>query len=116
MQPGMVTGNLASMTKESLLYKVKSDMYIMGNKFRKVPKKKKNKPKEKWINKAYIVAFVYEPWVDYHWYRQDKGGKWSHKPGATRVKRTKKSGKGLPTGQYKSDGYSNFIGYYYVKK
>jgi hypothetical protein len=29
----------------------------------------------------YKVALVIWPGVDFHWYRQDKGGAWSHKPG-----------------------------------
>ncbi len=29
----------------------------------------------------YAVALVMDPGVDYHWYRQDKFGLWSHKPG-----------------------------------
>jgi hypothetical protein len=29
------------------------------------------------------VALVIDPNVDFHWYRQDKGGNWSHKPGET---------------------------------
>lgn len=29
------------------------------------------------------VALVIWPGVDYHWYRLDKDGKWSHKPGRT---------------------------------
>ena len=28
---------------------------------------------------------VVDKGVDYHWYRQDKGGLWSHKPGVTPV-------------------------------
>ena len=31
------------------------------------------------------VAFVVDPKEDYHVYRQDKSGKWSHKPGGTDV-------------------------------
>ena len=33
----------------------------------------------------YSVYLVIDEGVDYHWYRQDKGGNWSHKPGTTRV-------------------------------
>src|SRR6185436_15253134 len=31
----------------------------------------------------YPVALVVDPGVDYHWYRQDSNGYWSHKPGNT---------------------------------
>ncbi|OLS16606.1 MAG: hypothetical protein HeimC3_53520 [Candidatus Heimdallarchaeota archaeon LC_3] len=33
--------------------------------------------------KSHKVALVIWPGVDYHWYRQDFDGKWSHKPGGT---------------------------------
>lgn len=34
---------------------------------------------------GWYVALVIWPGWDYHWYRQDGGGCWSHKPGATSV-------------------------------
>ncbi len=33
-------------------------------------------------SRVYLVIDIND---DYHWYRQDKGGKWSHKPGITPV-------------------------------
>jgi len=36
---------------------------------------------------TYKVAAVIDPKHDYHFYRQDSDGMWSHKPGATRVTR-----------------------------
>src|SRR5205085_1505144 len=33
----------------------------------------------------YLVALVIAPGVDFHWYRQDDNGKWSHKPGPKEV-------------------------------
>ena len=38
------------------------------------------------------VALVVDPENDYHWYRQDKDGYWSHKPGGTKVTRKDASG------------------------
>ena len=40
----------------------------------------------------YRVYLVIDTGFDYHWYRQDKGGGWSHKPGATSVINTDASG------------------------
>lgn len=40
---------------------------------------------------TYKVALVSCSY-DYHWYRQDSDGYWSHKPGTTAVKRTDNSG------------------------
>ena len=41
----------------------------------------------------YSVYLVVDNCIDYHWYRQDKGGYWSHKPGRTPVKKLDASGK-----------------------
>jgi RHS repeat-associated protein len=41
----------------------------------------------------YSVYLVSADGVDYHWYRQDKGGMWSHKPGITSVVNVDASGR-----------------------
>ncbi len=41
---------------------------------------------------GWYVALVIWPGVDYHWYRQDQNGCWSHKPGQTAVINTDNSG------------------------
>jgi len=38
------------------------------------------------------IAVVVDPKEDYHFYRQDADGYWSHKPGGTRVRRTDAKG------------------------
>lgn len=43
-------------------------------------------------NGTYKVALVVDPKIDYHWYRQNSDGKWSHKPGHTEVTNTDASG------------------------
>jgi hypothetical protein len=72
---------------------------------------------------------------DYHWYRQDSDGLWSHKPGTTPVRRTDASGSPVTnpeTANRRSTigsrvvpgvgpvpvviDYDNFCGYFYVKK
>lgn len=42
--------------------------------------------------KGWYVALVMWPNVDYHWYRQDKVGCWSHKPGSTAARNVDNSG------------------------
>jgi hypothetical protein len=42
--------------------------------------------------KGWYVALVIWPNADYHWYRQDKIGCWSHKPGSTAVRNVDNSG------------------------
>jgi hypothetical protein len=41
---------------------------------------------------GWYVALVIWPGQDYHWYRQDKVGCWSHKPGQTPARNTDNSG------------------------
>ena len=41
----------------------------------------------------YSVYLVSADGVDYHWYRQDKGGMWSHKPGITPIVNVDASGR-----------------------
>ncbi len=42
--------------------------------------------------KGWYVALVIWPGVDYHWYRQDNVGCWSHKPGQTAARDVDNSG------------------------
>lgn len=44
---------------------------------------------------GWYVALVIWPGVDYHWYRQDNVGCWSHKPGSTPARNTDNSGKSI---------------------
>jgi hypothetical protein len=41
---------------------------------------------------GWYVALVVWPGQDYHWYRQDQNGCWSHKPGQTPARNTDNSG------------------------
>ena len=44
---------------------------------------------------GWYVALVMWPNVDYHWYRQDKVGCWSHKPGQTAARNVDNSGNAI---------------------
>ena len=64
---------------------------------------------------TYKVALVIAPGIDYHWYRQDSDGLWSHKPGTTPVKRTDDSGNLIIDPQIADRGiYTEFIGYFAI--
>jgi hypothetical protein len=56
----------------------------------------------------YSVYLVIDQGNDYHFYRQDKGGNWSHKPGVTRVTNVDASGR-LITNPVRADhgNYNN---------
>lgn len=69
---------------------------------------------EKCPSGMYKVALVVGP-TDYHWYRQDSDGLWSHKPGTTPVKRTDDSNALIIDPQYAArTTYPTFVGYYAI--
>ena len=67
----------------------------------------------------YPVALVVDPGVDYHWYRLDDNGRWSHKPGNTSATNVDASGNPITNPKtadrdYGSVNYKDFCGYFYV--
>lgn len=65
---------------------------------------------------TYKVVLVTDPGWDYHWYRQNPNGTWSHKPGTTAVTNVDGSG-ALISDPYVANrgGYTNFVGYFAVQ-
>ncbi len=67
---------------------------------------------------SYKVALVVDTTGeqhDYHWYRQDSDGLWSHKQGTTPVKRTDDAGELIIDPYFAERGeYTNFVGYFAV--
>ncbi|MEI8146726.1 MAG: hypothetical protein WCH83_14800, partial [Alphaproteobacteria bacterium] len=62
--------------------------------------------------RGWYVALVIWPNVDYHWYRQDNVGCWSHKPGSTPARNTDNSGKPITDPRTcNRGGYIQFCGY-----
>ena len=67
----------------------------------------------------YPVALVMDPGVDYHWYRLDSNGSWSHKPGNTAATNVDASGNVITNPEtadreYDFVNYREFCGYFYV--
>lgn len=71
------------------------------------------------------IAVVVDPDEDYHFYRQDSNGYWSHKPGSLKVTNKDASGRliydpALANRNYKKQGsdldYSSFCSYYCVPR
>ncbi len=61
---------------------------------------------------GWYVALVIWPNNDFHWYRQDKVGCWSHKPGSTAVRNTDNSGAAIADPKKCDRGpYTNFCTY-----
>lgn len=64
-----------------------------------------------WYVALVVWPLTGEDW-DYHWYRQDKVGCWSHKPGSTPAKNTDNSGKRIADPKTCDRGpYTDFCGY-----
>jgi hypothetical protein len=66
----------------------------------------------------YLVALVVAPgpsFVDFHWYRKNKEGFWSHKPGGTAARNTDNSGRVISDPATCNRGpYTQFCGYFYT--
>lgn len=66
--------------------------------------------------KGYYVALVIWPNVDFHWYRQDKVGCWSHKPGSTAVRDVDNAGHKISDPKTCNRGpYTSFCTYMVTK-
>ena len=65
---------------------------------------------------GWYVAVVIWPGVDYHWYRQDKVGCWSHKPGQTAARNVDNSGHAISDPKTADRGpYTSFCTYMVTK-
>jgi hypothetical protein len=63
------------------------------------------------------VALVIWPGVDFHWYRRDRSGSWSHKPGQTPARDTDNSGSAISDPRTADRGpYVDFCGCFCVCK
>ena len=59
------------------------------------------------------IALVVAPGWDYHWYRLDHNGMWSHKPGATQATNRDNSGNLISNPETANRGpYTDFCGYF----
>jgi len=73
---------------------------------------------------THLVALVIDPYTDYHWYRLDDTGRWSHKPGPSPATNLDASGNLITNPEtanrdYTADyplNYKIFCGYYCVDK
>jgi hypothetical protein len=66
---------------------------------------------------GWYVALVIWPGTDYHWYRQDKNGCWSHKPGQTAARNVDNAGHTISDPQTCNRGpYTVFCSYMVTKR
>ncbi len=65
---------------------------------------------------GHFIALVIAPDYDYHWYRLDSNGKWSHKPGQTPAKNTDNNGQLITDPKTCSKyPYTEFCGLFHCK-
>lgn len=65
---------------------------------------------------GHLVALVIAPGYDFHWYRKDMGGKWSHKPGGTAATNIDNAGVEIPDPRTANRGpYTEFATFMNVK-
>jgi len=66
----------------------------------------------------YLVTLVIAPgpsFIDFHWYRRNSEGFWSHKPGGTAARNVDNSGRVITNPQTCNRGpYTQFCGYFYT--
>jgi hypothetical protein len=116
MQPGAGAGftlTQSDITASKILEYVRKDAQNLGFTFREVSK---NEPAS---SGTYKVALVVDPSCDYHWYRQNPDGTWSHKPGQQDVTNLDASGRIIIDPEeadrtYFYADYSVFVGFYEV--
>lgn len=66
---------------------------------------------------CHTVALVMAPNIDYHWYRLDDNGMWSHKPGPTAARNWDESGNLITDPKTADRGiYTTFCGYFTVDR
>ena len=135
MQPGMLSGQYNIRTQKDLDTYFKK--YLAGNMFSntalvELVKSDANAtgldflPYDENLQGGYRVALVVNPNTDYHWYRDNGDGTWSHKPGQTTATNLEVLGvgaSGLVYGDIVTDpisagataGYTSFVGYFYIR-
>lgn len=98
-QPGLAAGAMyAALTCASVRPAAIKDELIDN------PNAKNKCPKE-----GHLVALVVAPNYDFHWYRKGRNGRWSHKPGSTKVTNLDNSGVLIPDPRNANRGpYTDF--------
>lgn len=114
---GMQTGMFSSdpndyyylgMKGDELIEIIKADAYELGYYFEKV------EPGDELAEGTWLVALIYG--TDYHWFRQNPDGTWSHKPGLKMVRDYDAYGNTIydPEKCKWKECYTDFAGYFMV--
>jgi hypothetical protein len=69
--------------------------------------------RDRWYRRHTKIALVLAPNWDYHWYRRDRDGNWTHKPGGTRATNLDNSGNVITDPRTADRGpYTVFCGFF----
>lgn len=119
-QPGYKTGDTFEFTCTDIIDKVTSDLAELGRTIRS------STYSEVPGSNEYKIALVIDPGgflrnPDYHWYRQNSDGTWSHKRGLTEVTNLDASGNIILDPRtcdrdYPGRPYSTWCGYYIISR
>ena len=115
LQPGYKAGEeYTSFTKTAIIDAVEADMEVFGRTIRS------STYSEAPGSNEYKIALVIAS-NDYHWYRQDSSGYWSHKPGLTDITNKDASGNLITDPRtcdrdYSYADYSTWGGYYIISR
>ena len=75
------------------------------------------KPSLAGVEFGHVVALVIAPGHDFHWYRRDRDGMWSHKPGATEATNLDDSDRPISDPRTADRGaYTQFCGFFCVPR
>lgn len=106
LQPGEKAGQtFSSLTTSSIYSASLKDMPYLGKKIRT------SSYSETPGYREYKVALVIAPNYDYHWYRQDRDGGWSHKRGLTSIDFRDASLNPISDPQVANRNYGNGLNY-----
>ena len=116
MNPGsnsIGTITQASISRENILTYIQADAAQLGFVFEEIAYD------ACCTSGSYKVALVIDPGTDYHWYRQNPDGTWSHKPGRSAVVNHDASGQLIYNPQianrdYSDINYTDFVGFYRI--
>lgn len=103
-QPGRASGNQAGeMTADAVRAAAISDGLELTDRWSESPSGKTK------------IALVIWPGWDYHWYRKDSNGLWTHKPGSTEATNLDNSGQSITNPETcNRGGYTVFAAYFFT--
>ena len=100
----------ADVVKEVFESKVSADASVLGLTFTEV-----DGPEHIAAEGNWLVALAYAPGYDYHWWKQNEDGTWSHKRGPYPIQQWDMSGNVIYDPRDCDRGiYTQFLGYYEV--